>query len=70
VIQYFLGFITAIWGESFAGAALFNYISSQRHLHYFASGLLDTRPVVYFLSIAIFVLFITFQVVDHRRWKS
>ena len=70
VIQYFLGFITAIWGESFAGAALFNYISSQRHLHYFASGLLDTRPAVYFLSIAVFVLFITFQVVDHRRWKS
>jgi ABC-2 type transport system permease protein len=45
-------------------------MSSQRHLHYFASGLLDSRPVVYFLSIAVFVLFITFQVVDHRRWKS
>jgi ABC-2 type transport system permease protein len=69
VIQYFLGFVTVIWGESFAGAAFFHYISSQRHLHYFASGLLDTRPAVYFLSVAVFVLFLTYQVVDHRRWK-
>ena len=27
------------------GAQLFHYISCQQHLHYFASGLLDTRPV-------------------------
>ncbi len=69
VIQYFLGFVTVIWGESFPGASLFHYISSQQHLHYFASGLLDTRPVVYFLSLAVFVLFLTYQVVDFRRWK-
>ena len=69
VIQYFLGFVTVIWGESFAGAPFFNYISSQQHLHYFANGLLDTRPAVYFLSVAAFVLFLTYQVVDFRRWK-
>ncbi len=69
VIQYFLGFVTVIWGESFTGAAFFHYISSQRHLHYFASGLFDTRPAAYFLSVAVFVLFLTYQVVDYRRWK-
>ena len=69
VIQYFLGFVTVIWGESFAGAAFFHYISSQQHLHYFASGLFDTRPAAYFLSVAVFVLFLTYQVVDYRRWK-
>lgn len=69
VIQYFLGFVTVIWGESFAGAAMFHYISPQQHLHYFASGLLDTRPVVYFLSMAVMILFLTYQVVDFRRWK-
>lgn len=69
VIQYFLGFVTIIWGESFVGANFFHYISSQRHLHYFASGLLDTRPLVYFLSVAVFVLFLTYQLVDYRRWK-
>ena len=69
VIQYFLGFVTVIWGESFPGAPVFYYIASQRHLHYFASGLIDSRPVVYFLSVAVFVLFLTYQVVDFRRWK-
>ena len=69
VIQYFLGFVTVIWGESFAGAALFHHISPQRHLHYFASGLLDTRAVAYFLSLAVFTLFLTYQIVDFRRWR-
>lgn len=69
VFQYFLGFVTIIWGESFAGSPFFHYISSQQHLHYFASGLLDTRPLVYFLSVTVFVLFLTYQVVDYRRWK-
>lgn len=69
VIQYFMGYVTIIWGESFAGAAFFHYISWQQHLHYFASGLFDTRPVVYFLSVALFTLFLTYQVVDYRRWR-
>jgi ABC-2 type transport system permease protein len=69
IIQYFFGYVPLIWGESFTGAALFQYISSHHHLHYFSSGLLDTRPVVYFLSVAAFVLFLTWQVVDYRRWS-
>ena len=67
IIQYFFGFVPVIWGESFAGAAIFQYISSHHHLHYFSSGLLDTRPLAYFLSVAAFVLFLTWHVVEHRR---
>jgi ABC-2 type transport system permease protein len=70
VIQYFMGFVTVIWGESFAGAPLFHHISAQQHLHYFASGLLDTRPLVYHLGIAVFVLGLTYHVVDYRRWRN
>jgi ABC-2 type transport system permease protein len=69
VMLYFLGFVTIIWGESFSGAGMFHYISSQRHLHYFANGLLDTRPVVYYLSVSAFTLFLTCQVIDLRRWR-
>jgi ABC-2 type transport system permease protein len=69
VIIYFLGFITTIWGNSFAGASLFDYISARQHLHYFASGLFDSRAAVYYLSLAAFVLFLTYQVVDFRRWR-
>ncbi|MCF7732474.1 MAG: ABC transporter permease [Akkermansiaceae bacterium] len=69
MLQYFVGYVTVIWGESFAGAAFFHYISAQRHLHYFASGLVDSRPFVYFLSVTVFLLFLTYQVVDYRRWR-
>jgi ABC-2 type transport system permease protein len=69
VIHYFLGFVTVIWGESFAGAGLFHYISSQQHLYYFTSGLLDSRPAVYYLSLTAFFLFLTHQVIDLRRWR-
>lgn len=70
LIQFLFGYVTMVWGESFAGAQFFHHISSHQHLHYFASGLLDTRPAVYYLSVAVFVLFLTYQVVDYRRWKS
>ena len=69
LIHYFLGYVTVIWGESFAGAGFFHYISSQEHLHYFTNGLLDSRPAVYYLSLTVFVLFLTHQVIDLRRWK-
>jgi ABC-2 type transport system permease protein len=70
VIQYFVGYVTVIWGESFMGAAFFHYISAQQHLHYFASGLFDSRPFVYYLSVTVFLLFLTYQVVDFRRWRK
>jgi ABC-2 type transport system permease protein len=69
VIQYFLGYVTVIWGESFAGAAFFHHLSAHRHLHYYTSGLLDTRAVVWFLGIAFLMLVFTHHIVDHRRWK-
>jgi ABC-2 type transport system permease protein len=70
VILYFLGFVTVIWGESFTGAGMFHYISSQRHLHYFANGLIDSRPAVYYVSLTIFLLFLTHHVIDTRRWRQ
>ncbi|BCU75419.1 ABC transporter permease [Luteolibacter sp. LG18] len=69
LIVYFVGFVTVIWGASFPGAELFQYISIQQHLHYFCSGLLDTRPVALYLTLTAFILFLTYQVVDYRRWK-
>jgi hypothetical protein len=33
-------------------------------------GVLDSRPIVYYLSSAAFILFLTYQVVDFRRWRK
>ena len=69
MILFFLGYVPVIWGGAFRGADLFHYISCQEHLAFFAKGFLDTRPFVYYISLAFLVIFITYQIVDYRRWK-
>lgn len=69
MILFFLGYVPLIWGGSFAGAGLFHYISCQEHLSFFARGFVDTRPLVYYPTLAALVLFLTYQTVDYRRWK-
>jgi ABC-2 type transport system permease protein len=38
-------------------------------MHYFCSGLMDTRVVIFYLSLSIFTLALTFHVLDFRRWR-
>jgi ABC-2 type transport system permease protein len=48
---------------------LTSYFASIQHIKSFASGLIDTRPIVYYLSFTALVLSLTHQVLDFRRWK-
>ncbi|NNC90364.1 MAG: ABC transporter permease subunit [Akkermansiaceae bacterium] len=70
VIHYFLGYVPVIWGESFRASGIFHYLSCQEHLQFFTKGLIDSRPIVYYSTMAIFTLFLTHLVVDFRRWKQ
>ena len=38
-------------------------------MHDFSRGVVDTRTVVLYLSLALFFLFLTLRVVESRRWK-
>jgi ABC-2 type transport system permease protein len=38
-------------------------------MHDFARGVIDTRPIVLYLSLTLFFLFLTLRVVESRRWK-
>ncbi|NWK57098.1 ABC transporter permease [Verrucomicrobiaceae bacterium N1E253] len=69
VILFFLGFIPYYTGEGFKANVLFQYVSIQEHLINFAKGLVDTRPIVYYLSMAGLFLFLTHMTLDFRRWK-
>jgi ABC-2 type transport system permease protein len=46
-----------------------SYIASVEHVRTFSSGLLDTRPLVYYASMAALFLGLTHQVVEFRRWR-
>lgn len=44
-------------------------ISMKVHMQDFARGVVDTRYVVFYLTLSAFFLFLTHRVVESRRWK-
>ena len=50
-------------GQVLACLALFD------HMHDFARGVVDTRPVVLLVSLTFFFLFLTLRLIESRRWK-
>ncbi len=48
---------------------LINYFASSEHIRTFTSGLIDSRPLVYYVSLAALFLAFTHQVIEFRRWR-
>ena len=46
-----------------------NHLTMFEHMLDFARGIVDTRHVVFYLSLTIWFLFLTLRVVESRRWK-
>jgi ABC-2 type transport system permease protein len=66
-----------LWVVDWIGPALgpsaedvFKYLSMTGHLDDFIKGVIDTKHVVYYLSIIIFGLFLTARSVDTERWRG
>ena len=51
-------------------AKVFTHISMTDHMEDFARGVIPTTPIVFYLSLTIFFVFLTFKVVESRRWKN
>jgi ABC-2 type transport system permease protein len=50
-------------------ASALAHFALVEQMHDFARGVVDTRPVVFYLSVTVFFLFLTLRVVESRRWK-
>lgn len=70
VMHFFLGFVPYYTGEGFQAVSVFHYVAIQEHLANSARGFLDSRSIVYYVSMAVFFLFLTHLTLDFRRWKS
>lgn len=44
-------------------------VSYFKHMERFSSGVIDTRSVFFFVSLTVFVLFLTIRVVESRKWR-
>ncbi|HEX2751052.1 MAG TPA: ABC transporter permease [Verrucomicrobiales bacterium] len=49
---------------------LVDHVAIKGHIDSFSAGLLDTRPMVYYLSFTVLLLAATHQVLEYRRWKA
>jgi len=71
VLHYFLGFIH-YFGAKLPSELLdkVTYFSTVEHRRLFTEGLIDSRPIVYYISSAIVMLFLTHHVLERRRWQA
>jgi len=50
-------------------AQALSHMALFEHMHDFARGIVDTRPVVLLVTLTLFFLFLTLRIVESRRWK-
>lgn len=50
-------------------AGIFNYLSIDYHFNNITKGVIDTRDIIYFLSIIVLFLTLTTHIVESRKWK-
>jgi ABC-2 type transport system permease protein len=68
---FLLSFVSMTFASKIGWKAqLFSYVGLIEHMQDFARGVIDTRPLVFYLSSTFFLLFLTWRVVESRRWKS
>lgn len=65
-LLWFSGSVTETMGGSVANVV--GYVSFQSRLDGFTRGLIDTRNVVYFLSITALALMVAFRALERRKW--
>ncbi|MCB1204673.1 MAG: ABC transporter permease, partial [Verrucomicrobiae bacterium] len=71
MLHYFLGFLQnfgmvpgSVWSDAMA------YFSTSEHMNFLTEGLLDSRPVVYYLSFTALLLSLTHHVLESRKWRE
>jgi ABC-2 type transport system permease protein len=70
VSLFSLGFLAqAITAAVQWRAQLLSYFGLFDQMNNFARGVVDTRTVIFYVSLTLFFLFLTLRVVESRRWK-
>src|SRR5947207_5013419 len=69
-LLFFLGLVQFIMLEvSSSTRELLGYFSSLEHMGTFSRGVIDTRPIVLYLSMTVLTLALTYQAFQSRNWR-
>ena len=70
-IMFFLSLLSFLFlNATPALRELTYYFSTIEHMGEYSRGIFDTRPVVFYLSMTLFTLFLTLHIFQYRRWKN
>jgi ABC-2 type transport system permease protein len=64
---WFFGDLAEAIGSGVA-ATILRYVSFQARLSSFWRGLLDTRDIIYFVSVTALALVVSFRALERRKW--
>lgn len=71
MLHYFLGFMERFGLVSGSGwSDALGYFSTIEHMHSLSEGLIDSRPIIYYLSFSAVLIAITHHVLESRKWRS
>lgn len=70
LLWFFVGIPTYDPATSPRWVQVFRILDLRQHLNTFLSGALDTRDIIYCLSVTAFFLFVTTRVLEARRWHA
>jgi ABC-2 type transport system permease protein len=70
-LLFFLGLVQFIMTEVSSGTRdLLGYFSALDHMGTFSRGIIDTRPIVLYVTMTIVMLTLTYQAFQSRKWRS
>lgn len=71
MLHFFLGFVLnfglmsgSVWADELS------YISTTEHMQALSEGLIDSRPIIYYVSFSIVLLSLTHHVLESRKWRA
>lgn len=71
MMHYFLGFLhyfSALPGSRWSEGL--TYFSTKEHMHALTEGLIDSRPIIYYVSFSVLLLSLTHHVLESRKWRA
>ncbi len=71
LMHFLLGIFIMVVGRKISDTIvdIVNYFAATEHIRIFTAGLIDSRPIIYYLSMSLLFLSFTHHVVEFRRWR-
>ncbi len=67
VLLWLIGAVGDITGPPLSG--VFDYLALSTHFFDFVKGVIDTKDILYYLSVTVAALFLATRVLETRRWR-